>query len=84
MAPPGQARRWPYRPGELIAASQLSCQFQLKEMDHGTAGGARETELMKTDPNNPEVLTRVPSDIQAAAIVTALAGRGIKASTTGG
>ena len=39
---------------------------------------------MTTDPNNPEVLTRVPSDIEAAAIVTALAARGIEASTTGG
>jgi hypothetical protein len=39
---------------------------------------------MTTDPENPEVLTRVPSDVEAAAIVTALAARGIKASTTGG
>ncbi len=38
---------------------------------------------MTKDPNSPEVLTRVPSDLEAAAIVTALAARGIDASTTG-
>ena len=41
-------------------------------------------ELMTTDPNNPEVLTSVPSDLEAAAIVAALAARGVEASTTGG
>ena len=39
---------------------------------------------MTTDPNNPEILARVPSDIEAATIVSALAERGINASTTGG
>ena len=39
---------------------------------------------MTTDPHNPEVLTCVPTDIEAATIVTALAARGIEASTTGG
>ena len=39
---------------------------------------------MSTDPNNPEVLTFVGSDIEAAAIVAALAARGIEATTTGG
>lgn len=39
---------------------------------------------MTTDPNNPEVLTRVPTEGEAAAIVSALADRGIHASTTGG
>jgi hypothetical protein len=38
---------------------------------------------MTADPNNPEVLVSVPSDVEAAAIVTALATRGIQASTTG-
>ncbi len=38
---------------------------------------------MASDPNNPEVLTRVESDLEAAALVTALAARGIDASTTG-
>lgn len=38
---------------------------------------------MTADPNNPEVLASVPSDIEAAAMVTALSGRGIHASTTG-
>ena len=37
-----------------------------------------------TDPNNPEVLVRVATDVEAAAIVTALAGHGIEASTTVG
>ena len=39
---------------------------------------------MTTDPNNPEVLVSVPSDVEAAAIVAALAARGVQASTTGG
>jgi len=39
---------------------------------------------MTTDPNNPEVLTSVSSDVEAAAIVNALAERGIKASAIGG
>ncbi len=39
---------------------------------------------MKTDPNNPEILVRVPGDLEAAAIVNALATFGIEASTTGG
>ena len=39
---------------------------------------------MTTDPNNPEVLTSVSSDVEAAAIVNALAERGIKASAVGG
>ncbi len=38
---------------------------------------------MTTDPNNPQVLTRVPSDMEAAVIVAALTARGMKASTTG-
>jgi hypothetical protein len=39
---------------------------------------------MTTDPNNPEVLVSVPSDVEAAAIVAALAERGVQASATGG
>ena len=39
---------------------------------------------MPADPNNPEVLTSVGTDIEAAAIVGALAARGIEAATTGG
>ena len=39
---------------------------------------------MITDPNNPEVLVSVPSEVEAAAIVTALAARGVQASMTGG
>jgi len=39
---------------------------------------------MTTDPNSPEVLVSVPNDVEAAAIVTALAERGVRASTTGG
>ena len=39
---------------------------------------------MQADPNNPEVLTSVRTDVEAAAIVGALAVRGIEASTTGG
>ena len=38
---------------------------------------------MSTDPHNPEVLVSLPTDVAAAAIVTALASRGIQASTTG-
>ncbi|MCU0982471.1 MAG: ACT domain-containing protein [Pirellulaceae bacterium] len=38
---------------------------------------------MTVDPNSPERLTAVPSDIQAAAIVNALADRGIQATVTG-
>ena len=38
---------------------------------------------MTTDPNSPEVLVSVPSDVEAAAIVAALATRGVQASTTG-
>ncbi len=41
-------------------------------------------EPMATDPNNPEVLTSVRTDVEAAAIVGALAALGIEASTTGG
>ncbi len=38
---------------------------------------------MPADPNNPEVLTSVRTDVEASAIVAALASRGIEASTTG-
>ena len=38
---------------------------------------------MTIDPNSPEVLVVVPNDIQAAAIVNALADRGIQATVTG-
>ncbi len=38
---------------------------------------------MTTDPHNPEVLTRVRTEVEAAALVTALAARGIEAFTTG-
>ena len=38
---------------------------------------------MTVDPNNPEILTSVTSDIEAGAIVAALASQGIEASTTG-
>ncbi|MCH8839608.1 MAG: hypothetical protein IH831_02835 [Planctomycetes bacterium] len=38
---------------------------------------------MATDPNNPEVLTSVRTDVEAVTIVGALAARGIEASTTG-
>ena len=38
---------------------------------------------MQTDRNNPEVLRSVQTDVEAAAIVSALAARGIEASTTG-
>ncbi len=36
------------------------------------------------DPNHLAVLTRVRTDIEAASIVAALEGRGIKATATGG
>ena len=39
---------------------------------------------MTTDPNNPETLTSVHSDVEAAAIVNMLAAHGFEASTTGG
>lgn len=39
---------------------------------------------MNADPENPEVLVSVPSEIEAAAIVTALAEEGIEATATGG
>ena len=38
---------------------------------------------MTVDPNNPEVLTSVPNEIEAMSLVTALSGYGIEASTTG-
>ena len=38
---------------------------------------------MTTDPNSPEVLKSVPSELEAMTIVSALANRGVKASTTG-
>ena len=38
---------------------------------------------MPSDPNNPEVLTSVRTEVEAAAIVGALAARGIGASTMG-
>ncbi len=38
---------------------------------------------MPSDPNNPEVLTSVRTEVEAAAIVGALAARSIEASTTG-
>ena len=38
---------------------------------------------MTNDPNRPELLTAVPNDIEAAAIVNALADRGIQATVTG-
>lgn len=38
---------------------------------------------MTIDPHSPEVLVAVPNDIQAAAIVNALADRGIQATVTG-
>jgi nitrogen regulatory protein PII-like uncharacterized protein len=38
---------------------------------------------MTNDPNQPELLTSVPNDIEAAAIVNALADRGIQATMTG-
>lgn len=39
---------------------------------------------MTTDPDNPEELISVPSEIEAAAIVAMLTEQGIRASTTGG
>ena len=38
---------------------------------------------MTLDPNNPETLIRVATEIEATAIVTALAAEGIEATTTG-
>ena len=38
---------------------------------------------MSNDPHNPAVLISARDDIEAAALVAALAGRGIEASTTG-
>lgn len=38
---------------------------------------------MTTDPNSPEVLTRVANEVEASAIVDGLAAHGIHASTTG-
>lgn len=38
---------------------------------------------MSNDPNNPVVLTSVPSEIEATAIVTALGAEGIEAMMTG-
>ena len=37
-----------------------------------------------TDPNSPEVVASVPTDIEAAAIVTALTAAGVEAKTEGG
>ncbi|MCA9133839.1 MAG: hypothetical protein KDA45_11820 [Planctomycetales bacterium] len=39
---------------------------------------------MSSDPNKPENLVSVATEVEASAIVTALAGLGITASTTGG
>ena len=39
---------------------------------------------MSDDANGPEVLTEVPTEIEAATIVAALAARGVKADMTGG
>jgi hypothetical protein len=39
---------------------------------------------MPSDPNNPEILTSVLTEVEAAAIVGALAALSIRASTTGG
>jgi hypothetical protein len=38
---------------------------------------------MSSDPNNPERLISVPSELEAGAIVVALADRGIEATLTG-
>jgi len=38
---------------------------------------------MPADPKNPEVVAKVRNEIEAAAIVTALAAEGIEATTTG-
>lgn len=39
---------------------------------------------MKDDPQSPVRIASVPSDVEAAAIVTALAAHGIEAKATGG
>lgn len=39
---------------------------------------------MTVDPNSPQILRSVPTDVEAATIVGALAARGVEASTTGG
>jgi Putative prokaryotic signal transducing protein len=39
---------------------------------------------MTDDPGSPEVLTTAPTDMEAAAIVSALDAHGIQAITTGG
>lgn len=39
---------------------------------------------MTSDPNSPEVLLKVPTEFEAAAIVGALADHGVGALTTGG
>jgi len=38
---------------------------------------------MTTDPNNPEILTHVANEVEAATIIDSLASHGIQASTTG-
>lgn len=38
---------------------------------------------MTADPNNPELLVRVASEVEAIAIVTALAAEGVEATRTG-
>jgi len=38
---------------------------------------------MSTDPNNPELLTSVRTEVEAVAVVAALADRGIEATLTG-
>ncbi len=40
--------------------------------------------MSTSDPQSPTVLTTTASDIEAAAIVTALSAHGIEARTTGG
>lgn len=39
---------------------------------------------MTDDPNNPTVLTEVPTEIEATSIATALASFEVEATTTGG
>ena len=39
---------------------------------------------MTTDPNRPHVVTRVPTEFEAAAVVSALEAAGIKAMAVGG
>lgn len=39
---------------------------------------------MNTDPNSPEKLVTVPTDIEAGALITALAAYGVEANSTGG